>query len=248
MMVRSGDLTVRTRFEERPCSCSRSTQLRHLTKTIHIAVVRTASTMTRKEIGTDLAVLTQHRRIEVGMDIIAGMFVDHTRVGYIDEIPYRLFGNDIDHTGNRIRTVHRRTAATDDFDTVNHRRRYLLQSVHRCHRREDRSAVHKDLCVLALQTVDTQFRFTAVRARVLHPQTGLKIQHVCHARHGCRFKQLRRQHIDNRRRLLPLRLIAVSGDHHTVEQLRHLTDGSLQFHGLMFLNLHRQFQILIAHV
>ena len=147
--------------------------------------------MTCKEIGTDLAVLTEHRRIQIRMDIIAGMFVDHARVGDIDEVTHRLFGDDIHYTGNRIRTVHRRTATADDLDTVNHRRRHLLQTIDRRHTREHRPAVHQNLRVLALQTVDTQFRLTAVTARVLHPQTRLKIQYIRHARHGRRLKQLR---------------------------------------------------------
>ena len=187
-MILSGDFTIRARLEERTRTRGGSTHLRHFAESVLIAVIGTPRAVTREHVRTYLAVLAHHRRVEIGMDIIAGMLVDHARVGYIDKVTHGLFGNDVHHAGNRIRTVHRRTTAADDFYTVNHRSRHLLQSIDRRHTRENRPAVHQNLGILSLQTVDTQFCLTTVRAGVLYPQARLKIQHVSHARDGCCLK------------------------------------------------------------
>ena len=115
------------------------------------------------------------------MDIIAGMLVDHARVGDVEEVTHRLLGDDVHHAGDSVRAVHRRTAAADHLDAVDHRRRHLLQTIDRGHAGEDRTAVHQDLRVLALQTVDAQFRLAAVGAGVLYPQTRLEVQRVRYA-------------------------------------------------------------------
>ena len=167
--------------------------------------------MRGKEIRAYLTVLAHDRSIEIGMDIITRMLVDMADIGDIDEVTDGLLGNDIHHTGNSVRAVHRRSSSTNDLYAVNHRCRHLLQTIDRSHRGEDRTRVHENLGILALQTIDAQIRLAAVGTGILYPQSRLKTQSIRYTCHRRCLKKFRRENIYDRCSLLTLGSIPISG-------------------------------------
>ena len=248
VVVLEREFAISARLEERTRSCRSRTHLRHLAETITITVISTTRTMRRKDVCTDLAILTHHRGVEIGMDIVSGMFIDHAGIGEIEEITDGFLRDDIHYSGDRIGSIHSRTTSSDHLYTVNHRRRNLLQTIDGSHTGEDRTAIHEDLGILSLETVDTKLGLTAVGACILYPQTRLKIQHIRHTSYRRRLKEFRRKDIHDSSCLLTLRSISVSGHDNTVELLRDLTNHGFEFDGLILLDTDRQFRRLIPHI
>ena len=76
VVVFGSDLAVSGGLEEDTCTCCSGPYLRHLAETVVVAVVRAACTVGGKEVRAYLAVLGEHRGVEVRVDVIAGVLVD----------------------------------------------------------------------------------------------------------------------------------------------------------------------------
>jgi hypothetical protein len=124
----------------------------------------------------------------------------------------------------------------------------LFESVNGRHGGKDRTGVHKDLGVLALETVDTEIRFAAVGAGVLDTETRLERERICYAGDRGSLEELRREDVHYGSRLLAFGSIAVGGHDNRVKLLGELMDHCLEFDRFFRFEGYREFERFVSHV
>ena len=247
MVIFESEFWIIRSFEIRTETECRTVELWDFRKTIVVVVICLTLTKHTKEEYPDFRVGSDEWAIEISIIVPSLTTNDLWVLRDIERITHWLFGNDIHHPTDSIRTIEGRTATTHHFDTVDHTSRYLFETIDRCKRRENRTAIHHELSVLTLETIDAKLWHTTILARHFDTHTSLEIKHIRHCVRCSRFYQKWRDNIDNSSSLTLFSFVFVGSNHHLVNEQRLFFESNIDFARHTFMEQKRCFDSSIAY-